>query len=312
MRLSFHCCVLSLFAFILLTDGIKFRCDYTYSSEIKGWQKHHKVPATWNDARLMCAIEGGILASPSTTELSTFMVGLANTSEILTGLRATFSRGSYYTIDGIPLDQIIQDQTLLQLDNKNNKENCLALQTEGKFIDVDCDEPRPYVCYRAKTEEESEVDECGTPDPEYSYDKRTKKCYKLHTVPRNYHRAHFTCSAEGGHLAIINSDQEATVLRELFAKYPPARIVGNFWKDVAFVGFHNWGEGGDWRTIHGQTLNEAGYARFSPGEPNNSTTGEYCGAIYRTAYLNDLWCENEYAFICEKSKNYPSVCDSTG
>lgn len=78
-----------------------------------------------------------------------------------------------------------------------------------------------------------------------------KKCYKFHTVPRNFHRAHFTCSAEGGHLVIINSDEEATVIREIFAKYPPGRMIGSFWKDVAFVGFHNWGEGGDWRTIHG-------------------------------------------------------------
>lgn len=138
---------------------------------------------------------GGILASPSSAALSTLMVGLATTSGIFTGLRETFSRGSYYTVDGmrviykisllpggcydraelirilkndvsgIPLDQIVQDQTLLMLENKNNKENCLALQSEGKYIDVDCNEPRSYVCYRAETEEESEVNECGTPDP---------------------------------------------------------------------------------------------------------------------------------------------------
>lgn len=60
----------------------------------------------------------------------------------------------------------------------------------------------------------------------------------------------------------------------------------------------------------GQTLEEAGYTKFSGGEPNNSTEGEYCGSVYRTALYNDLWCENHYAFICEKKTDYPKVCDS--
>lgn len=51
----------------------------------------------------------------------------------------------------------------------------------------------------------------------------------------------------------------------------------------------------------GQTLKEAGYAKFSGGEPNNATTGEYCGAVYRSALFDDLWCEKPAAFICEKS-----------
>lgn len=62
--------------------------------------------------------------------------------------------------------------------------------------------------------------------------------------------------------------------------------------------------------ISGQTLEEAGYAKFADGEPNNSSTGEYCGAIYRNALYNDLLCENHYAFICEKNTDYPEVCNS--
>lgn len=61
-----------------------------------------------------------------------------------------------------------------------------------------------------------------------------------------------TCMAEGGHLTVINSDTEATVIRELFAKNPGGAMVGNFWKDVAFVGFHDWTEHGEWRTVHGK------------------------------------------------------------
>lgn len=51
----------------------------------------------------------------------------------------------------------------LEPDNKNNAENCIALNCEGKLADVRCDEPRPYICYR----EHSYVDTnmCGTTDP---------------------------------------------------------------------------------------------------------------------------------------------------
>jgi hypothetical protein len=59
------------------------------------------------------------------------------------------------------------------------------------------------------------------------------------------------CASEGGHLAIINSDNEANVIRDLFAQNPGSSMLGYFWKDVAFIGFHDWSEHGEWRTIHG-------------------------------------------------------------
>ena len=62
------------------------------------------------------------------------------------------------------------------------------------------------------------------------------------------------CSAEGGHLAIINSELEAIVLKELYAKYPVSKMVGTFRKDVAFIGLHDSGELWDWKTIHGNIL----------------------------------------------------------
>ena len=63
-------------------------------------------------------------------------------------------------------------------------------------------------------------------------------------------------------------------------------------------------------SITGQTLREAGYSKFSGGEPNNAAPGEKCGAIYRTALLDDLWCDRPAAFICEKKPDFPPVCKS--
>lgn len=86
---------------------------------------------------------------------------------------------------------------------------------------------------------------------DYHFESQTNKCYKFHATPRKFARALFVCSAEGGHLVIINSDEESKVITQIFARYPAATMIGNFPKDFAFVGFHNWGESADWTTIHG-------------------------------------------------------------
>ncbi|XP_075986756.1 C-type lectin domain family 4 member E-like [Anticarsia gemmatalis] len=303
-----RCMLVLLLGLMYQTDAQKFRCDYRYCNYAKAWFKYHEIPATWYDARLMCQLEGAILAAPTSPEIRGTMAKSTGSMNIFTGFHASISKGKYYTVDGIPLESTYHEWVKFEPNNVNNLESCITMNNNGQISDQNCDTPHPYICYKKSV---GEVNICGTEDPEYQIASRTNKCYKFHTVPRNFSRANFACSAEGGHLAIINSQEEAAVLRDIFAKYPAYKMVGNFWKDVAFVGFFDWGEHGDWRTIHGQTLTEAGYDKFSPGEPTNATTGEYCGSIYRTALFNDLWCQNHYAFICEKKPDYPPLCDYT-
>ncbi|XP_075986353.1 macrophage mannose receptor 1-like [Anticarsia gemmatalis] len=287
-------------------DALRFRCDYSYSP--MGWFKYHKIPLVWKDARLQCHLEGGIMASPSSSSIkNTMMAPISEKKSIFTGIHATFSKGHFHTIDGLPLESFHHEWADNEPDNQNNAESCIAMDSEGKLSDVSCDVPRPYMCHRKLSSVDVSV--CGTPDSEYHFESRTNKCYKFHTKPRTWERAHFACSAEGGHLAIINSAEESAVLRDIFGRYPGGKMLGNFWKDVAFIGFHNWGESTDWTTLEGQTIQEAGFTSFSGGEPNNATEGEYCGSIYRNGLMNDLWCTKHFAFICEKSPTYPPVCD---
>nr|QWY13114.1 IML17 [Mythimna separata] len=303
-----------LFCLHFIEGAQLFRCDYTYNKQVKGWLKHIIIPANWYDARLRCALEGAVLASPTSIKMRNEMVGFVNVSgneesfyEIFTGIHATFAPGAYMTVEGKPLSKIPQVWAPNEPDNKEDKESCLTLNSNGELADVSCGTTRPYVCYRS-ADSKTRTNECGTVDPEYRLDARTNSCYKFHTVAKNFTRAFFTCYAEGGYLAVINSDTEATVLRELFAKYPGGQMQGNFWKDVAFIGFHDWGERWDFRSIHGKTLKETGYGAFSGGEPNNFSPGEQCGAIYRSGKLDDLWCDRPAAFICEKDPDYPDVC----
>ncbi|KAF9411394.1 hypothetical protein HW555_009795 [Spodoptera exigua] len=228
-------------------------------------------------------------------------------SEVFTGFHATYSRGNFYSTEGVPLSKMHIAWAENEPNNVGNNENCITLNVNGELADRSCDEPRPYICFRS-ADMKTEVNKCGTIDPEYELDEATDTCYKFHSVARTFSGAHFACSAEGGHLAIIKSDVEAAVLKKVFAKYPVAKILGSFKKDIAFVGFHGWADTSDWRTIHGQTLQEAGYSKFASGEPSNSTTGEFCGGICRSALLNDLACEKPIAFICQKKRDFPPVC----
>ncbi|KAJ8709542.1 hypothetical protein PYW08_009546 [Mythimna loreyi] len=301
---------LALLCCLNLIEG-SFRCDYQYNLKTQTWFKFIVVPANWFDARLRCSQEGAVLASPTTPEILTEMRNIMNRSipeyEIFTGIHATVSQGDYCTIEGTPLSTIAVAWAENEPDNNNNVESCITLNGNGELADRPCQVTRPYICYRPESTQVV-VTECGTIDPEYYLDRRTNKCYKIHIVPRNFSRANLACTAEGGHLAIINNDAEAAVLRDLFAKYPDTKFVGNFQKGFAFIGFHNWGETWDWRTVHGETLREAGYDKFSPGDPNNYPPGESCGGIFRTGLLIDVWCDRPAAFICEKSPNFRAVC----
>ncbi|CAH2234867.1 jg15355 [Pararge aegeria aegeria] len=202
-------------------------------------------------------------------------------------------------LKGVPLSDISHKWAPGEPNNLNDDENCVYLTPNGAIGDINCWIPKPYVCYK-KNDENQVLNECGTTDNAYSMDEISGSCYKFHGTPRTYSRAFMTCAAEGGYLSIINSEAEANYIRKLFARNPASSMIGPFYKDVAYLGFNDWSEHGDWLTIHDETLEKAGYAKWSTGEPNNKTN-EFCGGVYRSGLLLDLHCDSVHAFICEKS-----------
>ncbi|XP_047993284.1 hemolymph lipopolysaccharide-binding protein-like isoform X2 [Leguminivora glycinivorella] len=139
---------------------------------------------------------------------------------------------------------------------------------------------------------------------DYQLYNRTGSCYKFHTEGKTWPNAYKTCMAEGAYLAIINSKTESEVLKAVFSEYSHDNIPGDFHKDAASIGFTKWDEYstgyGDWFTIHGDSLAEAGFSTFNAGEPNNIDSPELCGSVWRTGLLNDHKCGRILAFICEK------------
>lgn len=86
---------------------------------------------------------------------------------------------------------------------------------------------------------------------EYSFDRTTEKCYKLHRRGLTWPRAYMTCMAEGAHLAVVNSEKEFAVLRDLFNRNSGSVIFSEHTEYVA-IGFSDPNDGGSWRTIHGK------------------------------------------------------------
>jgi len=71
--------------------------------------------------------------------------------------------------------------------------------------------------------------------------------YKIHSKTKTWHEALQFCAQEGGHLVIINSEEESKVLQSMFA--PVAAKLNVWW---AFIGFHDLYNEGQYLTVFGK------------------------------------------------------------
>jgi hypothetical protein len=73
--------------------------------------------------------------------------------------------------------------------------------------------------------------------------------YKIHSELKKWHEARQICAQEGGHLAIINSEEESKVLQSIFAP-----VAAKLSKDDVLIGFHDLYNEGQYLTIFGKEL----------------------------------------------------------
>jgi hypothetical protein len=71
--------------------------------------------------------------------------------------------------------------------------------------------------------------------------------YKIHSELKAWHEARQICAQGGGHLAIINSEEESKVLQSIFA--PVAAKLNVEWVSI---GFHDLYNEGQYLTIFGK------------------------------------------------------------
>ncbi|XP_046751144.1 hemolymph lipopolysaccharide-binding protein-like [Diprion similis] len=130
---------------------------------------------------------------------------------------------------------------------------------------------------------------------DYTYFADLGAGYKFHIEKKSWFDARIACEKEGGHLAVINSFSEAEAVTLVFWELDKTRGFPH----VAFIGFHDLFREGEYLTIHGQSLEQAGYQLWQESQPNDFDNTQNCGGIHNSGLINDINCEAEYEFICE-------------
>ncbi|CAH0719676.1 unnamed protein product, partial [Brenthis ino] len=187
----------------------------------------------------------------------------------------------------------------------DNSDLSCGVLVDGFMVSGSCwGKAHPYVCYK-RDNGGPELTSCGTFDKDYVLDWRTGSCYKFHVEAKSWWEAYNTCFAEQAYLAIINNKAEVQVLKEIFASHSRYTIESEN-PDVMSVGIFDWERNRQWYTIHGESLKDSGYASWHKGALNNTYTvrRKNCGNVNREGYLNDDFCSEERAFICEKDARF--------
>ncbi|KAJ8726626.1 hypothetical protein PYW07_001324 [Mythimna separata] len=292
--------------FIFVTVNVVVcKQDYHYNKRVDAWLKLHAVPASWNEAFLSCHYEGAVLASPINLEFATALRGLMVQSQldgpIFLGVHS-LTKKYFSSIEGVPLTDL--SITWGSYGDGRTPENCLTLSTGGKTYISSCQSWHPYICYKRNEQYTMNFNQCGTFDDDYILNGTLRKCYKFHKKPRSWYKAYDICSAEGGHLVIINNEEEANYITSYLVKPTSA---GN-WGERVHIGIRDWIGDQTWLTIHGEKL-ESVYHSWAEGQPNVSEHLK-CGVIWTRGYLDDLDCNQELRFFCEKDPNTSHFRDS--
>ena len=72
----------------------------------------------------------------------------------------------------------------------------------------------------------------------------------MHKTQKNWFEARDVCYEEGGHLLVINSENEAAIIRNIWRKNP--KIFDDWKNDFAYVGVHDQIKEGEFLTIFGK------------------------------------------------------------
>jgi hypothetical protein len=110
------------------------------------------------------------------------------------------------------------------------------------------------------------------------------------------------CAANGGHLAMIGSEEESRALKAALGS--PVGMDQSVWIGLVEP------QEGRWMWSTGAPLGDANWA---PGEPNNYGGNENCGELYPSSgEWNDIPCDATRPYLCEKRAGQGGALRCTG
>ncbi|CAG4979142.1 unnamed protein product [Parnassius apollo] len=280
--------------------------DYMWAHTFKTFYRLHDLATNWEQARQICEAEGTSLLVPgSLEEVENIKLLISNMKSYYTaifiGIHDQFSEGDFVTIRGEPITgsilELLWDDG--RPDNRNYSEDCVVMTREGLLDDRPCYDIYPFVCKILGTKSTYNK-MCDGFDVGYKLHDN-KKCYKFHTEPLSWHDAYLVCMLEEGRLCIINTPEEANFVVSMLGE----NINNNAPEpEILHIGFSDLMFPFQYRTITGETLEQAGYSSWSPLQEGKRKPKENrCGAISRTGFLQTTSCLNPAMFLCEKLVN---------
>ncbi|XP_013180715.1 PREDICTED: macrophage mannose receptor 1-like [Papilio xuthus] len=290
-----------------------FRDDYTYFEDTNSFYKIHTIPRSWENAKKRCLLEGATLFFPELSmEADVVLDHLKKTqpafSKIYIGISSYLTKGVFITVNGDALRDVYNAWAPGEPNNYNDEEDCVVMRKDGMLNDVKCANKLPFICKKTKIEVDRKWnEECNSPYLDYKYNEDLGRCYKFHLYPRNWKDAVEACDAEQGYLAIINSELEAEHLVNITANAPKDKVKGTFVRGAVHLGFIYDKTIDDWKTVMGETLEQAGYAAWGNNQPDGGGN-ECCGSMFYNGQLNDVSCEaHRCFFICERENRLLSL-----
>uniref|UniRef100_G1KTH1 C-type lectin domain-containing protein n=1 Tax=Anolis carolinensis TaxID=28377 RepID=G1KTH1_ANOCA len=112
-------------------------------------------------------------------------------------------------------------------------------------------------------------------------------CYYFSDTTEQWENAKKICAAVNSHLIIINSNTEQNF------------VVQKIKQTSVWLGLHDTEVEGTWRWVDGSLLERNGY--WKSGEPNDAHGAEDCAVLYKEKNWNDIPCDKNVQFVCEKS-----------
>ncbi|XP_078359624.1 uncharacterized protein LOC144644082 isoform X3 [Oculina patagonica] len=228
---------------------------------------------TWDNAHHTCKNFGGDLFSVTNAYEQRFLENFTSIESWL-GYRDK-SRDGTWTWSDSSLS-VFTDWDSSAKDDHGKGRDCVLLSSkEGKWKDASCSQTHDYLCKK-------KVEDCGKGWKKLTLNS-VRGCYKLFKEPKTWEHALVSCMDEQASLASILSDDEETMISQVYSK-------SDFW-----IGYNDIDNEGDWVWSDRMT---SSYTNWDDKSPNNG--GVSCAIVTRTGKWHDEPCQGQYSFICKK------------
>lgn len=228
---------------------------------------------TWDNAHHTCKGLGGDLFSVTNAYEQRFLENFTNIESWL-GYRDK-SRDGTWTWSDSSLS-VFTDWDSSAKDDHGKGRDCVLLSSkEGKWKDASCSQTHEYLCKK-------KAEDCNKGWKKLTLNS-VRGCYKLFKEPKTWEHALVACMDEQASLASILSDDEETMISQVYSK-------SDFW-----IGYNDIDNEGDWVWSDRMT---SSYTNWDDKSPNNG--GVSCAIVTRTGKWHDEPCQSQYSFICKK------------